>query len=117
MLRRIKEILDYIKGDVHKQDLEDIFPMVNNVYYLDYNGDSEFIYVRKDDDTFHVAKHLGGMQSRGKHGEDISPEISADELLLTIQQSDASLDPRNGDREVRIQDTPKGYDVTLIELE
>jgi len=64
-----------------------------------------------------VAKHLGGMQSRGKHGEDISPEISADELLLTIQQSDASLDPRNGDREVRIQDTPKGYDVTLIELE
>ena len=58
MLKRILELLDYIKSDVPPRGLDYVFPEVQNVFYLNTKGDTDFVYTRVDGDTFHVAKSL-----------------------------------------------------------
>lgn len=105
MFKKIFELLDYVKADVAPKGLDYVFPEANNIYYVDNKGNSNFIYVRVDDSTFHVAKSLWDRKNK-----DFESEISSEDMLNTVKQS---LD----EYEVRIQKTSKGYDITLIELD
>jgi hypothetical protein len=105
MIKRIKELLSYIKSDVSPEGLDYVFPEVKNVFYLNTVGDTDFVYTRIDDDTFHVAKSLYLRKE-----PDFEAELSAQELLDTIKQS-------INDYDIKIQKVPKGYDVVLVEIE
>jgi len=104
MLKRILELLDYVKSDISVKGLDYVFPEVKNVFYLDKNGDTDFIYVRIDSGTFHVAKSL-----YERNRPDFASEVSSEELLETIKLSE-------DDYNIRIQKNDKSYDVTLVEL-
>jgi hypothetical protein len=97
------ELLDYIKSDVDIKGLDYVFPEVKNIFYLDHNGDSNFIYTRQNNDSFLVAKTMS-------RRDDDELEISDDDMLATVKQS-------QGDYEIRIQKTKDGYDITLVEKE
>lgn len=110
MLKRISELLDYIKPDISSKGLDYVFPEVKNIYYLDRNGDTDFIYIRTDKDTFHVAKSLWD-----RHDKDFESEIKNDEMLETVKQS-TNEGKNHGGYELRIQKAKGGYDLTLVEI-
>ena len=105
MLKRILELLDYIKADVPLKGLDYVFPEVQNVFYLNTSGDTDFVYTRLDKDTFHVAKSL-----YQRNEPDFESELSNRDMLDTIKQS-------QDDHDIRISKTNKGYDITLIDPE
>ena len=102
---RIQELVGYIKSDVSPRGLDYVFPEVQNVFYLDTKGDTDFAYIRIDDNTFHVAKSL-----YKRNEPDFEAELSTQDLLDTIKKS-------ANDYDIKIQKTHKGYDVVLVELE
>jgi len=105
MLKRILELLDYVKSDVPLKGLDYVFPEVQNVFYLNTSGDTDFVYTRLDKDTFHVAKSL-----YKRNEPDFESELSNEDMLNTVKQS-------QDDHDVRISKTTKGYDITLIDPE